>query len=221
MTDASRSPRDDFPAQPWDEALPDVEQRTTPRFTLLIRTAKLVSETGEYLCIVRDVSPQGIKVRTFHPLPNDQDFAIELASGERHRIAKVWENADLTGFRFRDAVPLARLLAEAPEGRRKRSVRLRLALPATLYSSGRPLNGTFVDISQHGACIECDTLLAMDERIRVACDCLPELTARVRWRRRPLYGLIFEQTFRFDELARLTAPHQTLAPRLRAVGGGR
>jgi len=44
--------------------------------------------------------------------------------------------------------------------------------------------------------------------VRVDCDWLPPLDARVRWRRRPHYGLIFEQTFRFDELARMTAPLQ-------------
>ena len=226
MTDASSWQDSDghAPARAsWDEAGVEPEQRTAPRFTLLIRTAKLVGASGEYLCIVRDVSPQGLKVRTFYPLPRDEEFAIELASGERHPVGKVWEEGELTGFRFAVPVALERLLAEAPEGMRKRSVRLRLAMPATLVAGGRPANATFVDISQHGACVECEQYLAKDERVRIDCDWLPELTARVRWRKRPLYGLIFEQTFRFDELAKLTAPLQarTLAaraPQRRAVG---
>jgi hypothetical protein len=215
MSEASPARGDELgipPGAPWDESQPELEQRAEPRFTLLIRTAKLVSASGEYLCVVRDVSREGLKVRTFHPLPDGEDFAIELASGERYRIEKVWEDADITGFRFAGAVGLDRLLAEAPDGMRKRPVRLRLALPLTLHSGGRPLQATFVDISQHGACIECPDHLALDERIRLECGCLPDLDARVRWRRRPLYGLIFEQTFRFDELARLTAPHQAPAP---------
>jgi hypothetical protein len=218
--DDGRSARD---RAEWDESEPALEQRATPRFTLLIRTAKLVAASGEYLCVVRDVSREGLKVRTFHPLPDGEDFAIELASGERYRVDKMWEEDDVTGFRFAGPVPLERLLAEAPDGLRKRAVRLRLALPLTLLSGARPLEATFVDISQHGACIECPEHLALDERIRLSCGCLPDLDARVRWRRRPLYGLIFEQTFRFDELARLTAPHQTSAavanPGLQALGG--
>lgn len=212
-TDAGAVPE----APTWDEAGPVAEQRTTPRFTLLIRTAKLIAPSGEYLCIVRDVSSDGVKVRTFHPLPAEDDFSLELASGERQPVRKVWEEGDLAGFQFRDAVPLDRLLAEAPEGLRKRSVRLRLALPAVLFAGTRQLDGTFIDISQHGACIECDGYLAVDERVRVAGDVLPELVGRVRWRRRPYYGLIFEQTFRFDELARLTAPLQAGGP-MRALG---
>ena len=61
--------------EPWDEGEPAREQRTAPRFTLLIRTAKLLSSSGEYLCVIRDVSSEGIKVRTFHQLPDGEDFA--------------------------------------------------------------------------------------------------------------------------------------------------
>ena len=190
----------------WDEARPDNEQRSTPRFTLLIRTAKLIADSGEFLCIVRDVSSEGLKARLFHPLPEGEALEIELAAGERHAIVKVWEEGDITGFRFAAPVALDSLLADAPAGRRKRPVRLRFGLPALVVSSGRRLAATFCDISQHGACIACDDYLAMDERVGLECDWLPELSARVRWRRRPHYGLIFEQTFRFDELAKLAAP---------------
>ena len=200
---------DDAPAAGgWDEARPDTEQRATARFTLLIRTAKLIGRSGEYLCVVRDVSSEGLKARLFPPLPRGDALSIELASGERHPLERIWEEGEITGFRFTAPVAIERLLADAPDGRKKRSVRLSLAIPAVVMAHGRRLDASFRDISQHGASIACDEYLAMDERVRVDCDWLPELTARVRWRRRPHYGLIFEQTFRFDELARLTAPLQ-------------
>ena len=203
--------------EPWDEGEPAREQRTAPRFTLLIRTAKLLSSSGEYLCVIRDVSSEGIKVRTFHQLPDGENFTIELANGDRQPINKVWEDGWVYGFHFAEPVPLERLLAEAPDGLRKRPVRLRLALPLRLHAGGRALDATFIDISQHGACIECGEHLAINQRVRLTSDCLPELVGCVRWRRRPFYGLIFAQTFRFDELARLTAPHQS-ADALRASG---
>lgn len=203
--------------EPWDEGEPAREQRTAPRFTLLIRTAKLLSSSGEYLCVIRDVSSEGIKVRTFHQLPDGENFTIELANGDRQPVNKVWEDGWVYGFHFAEPVPLERLLAEAPDGLRKRPVRLRLALPLRLHAGGRALDATFIDISQHGACIECGEHLAINQRVRLTSDCLPELVGCVRWRRRPFYGLIFAQTFRFDELARLTAPHQS-ADALRASG---
>src|SRR5687768_9709194 len=108
----------------WDEGSPADEQRVAPRFTLLIRAAKLVAGSGEFLVVVRDVSSDGLKLRTFHPLPPDADYSIELASGERHPVEKVWEDGEINGFRFSDPVALERLLAESSVGKRKRPVRL-------------------------------------------------------------------------------------------------
>lgn len=189
------------------------DQRSGQRYTLLIRTAKLTCDAGEFLCVVRDVSREGVKIRVFHPLPAGAGFAIDLGSGESHAVVKVWEKGDLAGFRFVQPVALDELLADAPDGLKRRAMRLRLELPLVIHAHGEAFEATFVDISQHGAGIQCDDHLAMDERVRLTCKVLPELTAKVRWRRKPLYGLIFEQTFRFDELARLIAPLRLRSPR--------
>lgn len=190
----------------WSDTAPATEQRALPRFTLLIRTAKLIAPDGEFLCVVRDASMDGMKARVFRPVPENIPLTIEFANGERHPVMKIWQDGDIAGFRFLHEVAIDRLLADAPEGLRKRSVRLRVALPATLTIGGREVAATFRDISQHGACLHCDEHLAVNARISLACSVLPPLEAYVRWRRAPLYGVIFTQTFRFDELAQLTAP---------------
>ena len=196
---------------PWDEGSPAPEQRVEPRFTLLIRAAKLIVGEDEFLVVVRDVSRDGLKVRTFHPLPDDGEFAIELASGERHRVDKVWEDGETKGFRFQDPVALEHLLAESPGGKRRRPVRVRLKVPVKAFAGLRRCDGVFIDISQNGACMASDEHLALGQRVRIECPGLlelaglTELVGSVRWRRAPLYGLIFEQTFRLDDLARITA----------------
>ena len=188
-----------------DEGSLASEQRNEPRITLLIRAAKLIAGDDEFLVVLRDVSREGLKVKTFHPLPADEPLAIELASGERHQIEEAWQEGEISGFRFRDPVALERLLADSPMGKRKRPVRVRLSVPVKVFAGARRCDGTFIDISQNGACMSSDHHLALDERIRIEGPGLPELTGRVRWRRTPLYGLIFEQTFRLDDLARMTA----------------
>lgn len=189
----------------WDEAAPVPEQRGEPRFTLLIRAAKLIAGDDEFLVVVRDVSREGLKVRTFHPLPDDGELAIELANGERHAVDKIWEEGELKGFRFQDPVALEQLLAESPGGKRRRPVRVRLNVPVKIFAGARRCAGVFIDISQNGACLSSDEHLALGQRVRIECPSLPELVASVRWRRAPLYGLNFEQTFRLDDLARITA----------------
>src|SRR5690606_20786923 len=62
-------------------AAPDfMDMREAPRFALLIRSAKLICDSGEYLCIIRDVSETGVRLRLFHPLPPDQLLTLELAT---------------------------------------------------------------------------------------------------------------------------------------------
>ena len=196
---------------PWDEGSPAPEQRVEPRFTLLIRAAKLIAGADEFLVVIRDVSREGLKVRTFHPLPEDGEFAIELASGERHRVDKIWEDGEIRGFRFRDPVALEHLLAESPNGKRRRPVRVRLNVRVKVFAGVRRCDGVFSDMSQNGACMSSDEHLALGQRVRIECSGLlklaglPELVGSVRWRRAPFYGLNFEQTFRLDELARITA----------------
>jgi hypothetical protein len=197
---------EDIPAAPgWDESDPATEKRAAPRFTLLIRTAKLIAPDREYLCVVRDASQEGLKARVFLDIPDGIPLTIEFGNGERHPIIKVWQNGDIAGFRFSGPVTIERLLANAPEGLRKRSVRLRLALPVTLTVAGRAIAATYRDISQHGACLYCEERLPVNARIALASAVLPPLEAHVRWRRAPVYGVVFTQAFRFDELALLTS----------------
>lgn len=191
----------------WDEVEPATEKRAAPRFTLLIRTAKLIAPEGEFLCVVRDASQDGMKARVFRtvPIPEDTPLIVEFGNGERLPVIKIWQDGDIAGFRFLQPVAIDRLLADAPEGLRKRSVRLRLALPVTLTVAGRAIPATYRDISQHGACLHCEERLPVNARIALASAVLPPLEAHIRWRRAPLYGVIFTQAFRFDDLARLTS----------------
>ena len=189
-------------------AAASAELRATPRYALLIRTAKLVTRAGEFLCVLRDVSATGIKVKIFHPLPLNPWMELEIAEGERFAVEKMWEAPGSAGFRFAEPVEVGRFVADPAGGLRKRSVRLRCIVPATLAAGGETVAAEIRNISQQGACIACDRRLAIDERIQLESDFLPPLEATVRWRRHPLHGLIFKRSFGFEELARLVAAAQ-------------
>lgn len=200
-----------------DEQLPDVsggrsgsDQRAAPRFTLLIRAAKLVVDgTCEFLCIIRDVSTMGVKVRLFTPMPdNCSSIVVELSNGDCYPVEVMWREGEYTGLRFIEAVDLEGLLDESSGAFPKRQIRLRVQQDAMLHSGGQAVSVTFRDISQRGASIACDKWLLMNELVRVEAQGLPTIYAKVRWRNHPHYGLLFEQTFQLDELARIAAPLQ-------------
>lgn len=178
------------------------EQRIAPRFTLLIRAAKLSNPEAEFLCVVRDASESGVSVRLFHPLPAGLDFTLELPNGDRHALERVWEDEGKAGFRFREAVALERIV-EARGGYAKRPVRLRLEVPCTMIAGLRRVQATIGNLSQQGAQIRTQEHLSLAQRVKLEIDGVPPIAARVRWRRQDSYGLSFEDTFQFAELAAL------------------
>lgn len=183
----------------------DEERRAGGRVTLLIRPGKLIVDGREYLCVVRDVSEGGVKVRLFQPLPEHREIAIEFDHGDRHRLQLVWQTGDQAGFFFIDEVDVDVLIAAHNGAHPRRPPRLNVAVDAMLVTSGLRTTIVLRDISQRGASIECSGWLMIDELVRIECSLLPTLHAKVRWRRPPHYGLVFEQTFRLDELAQTCA----------------
>lgn len=179
------------------------EQRVAPRYTLLIRAAKLVCETGEYLCVIRDVSETGISVRIFHALPDCAHMQVELQNGDRHRLEPVWQEEDRAGFRFCEPADIARIIA-SPSRFAKRAIRLNLTAPAQVVTlDGRSEEVEIRDLSQQGAKIACSSRFAIEERVKLVAPGLPETRAKVRWRQPGSCGLVFEDTYQYGDLARI------------------
>lgn len=187
------------------------EQRQARRFTLLLRVAKLITAEGEFLCVLRDVSDRGLRAKLFHPLATPETCELELGSGVRYRLQRVWQREDHAGFRFADGPLAAQQLIEETGPFPKRHVRLRLArpVPVLLAANRVTLPAQLWDISQHGAAVLLDQRLAIGLELRIDALHLPALIARVRWRRGGLHGLVFQQGFRLDELAQLSCLLQT------------
>ncbi len=195
------------------EALPDtvvasvgdVEQREATRYTLLIRAAKLVCDSGEFLCVIRDASETGISVRTFHRLPSATRMVVELQNGDRHELDLVWQKEDRAGFQFIHQADISRIIT-SPSRFTKRAIRLNLTAAAVIKTSdGRCEEVEIVDLSQQGAKIACECRFALDERVKISAKGLPETNAKVRWRKDGGCGLIFEDTYQFGDFARIAA----------------
>ena len=54
-----------------------------------MRTAKLVVDGREYLCVLRDASATGVKLRLFHPMPAGDAIALELFLMDRAAGMKI------------------------------------------------------------------------------------------------------------------------------------
>lgn len=179
-----------------------VEKRTAPRFTLLIRAAKLITPEGEFLCVIRDASESGVSVRIFHALPDCGGMLVELQNGDRYELELIWQEQDRAGFRFTGPTDIARII-ESPSRFSKRPIRLNLEAAAEIETGGRIEGAKVLDISQQGAKISCNARFSIDQRVKLRAPGMRETHAKVRWRRDDTCGLIFEDTYQFGELARI------------------
>lgn len=186
-------------------------QRDGERLSLLIRSAKLVCPAGEYLCIVRDVSETGVRLRLFHPLPTRSNLTLELSSGERFDVTCVWESDTECGLRFHQRIDVHAFLEE-PSPYPKRPVRLRLECEAQVLSGGLRHTVVIRDLSRQGALIDSHMPLSLDQNLILIGPGLPELDATVRWRQCPAHGLALGRIFSFEELAGTVARLQARNP---------
>lgn len=176
------------------------EQRAAPRFFALIRSAKLISAQGEFLCVVRDVSVTGVRLRCFHALPNGSVMALELQNGDVLELDLVRREGMEASFRFVTPVTIERLMQEA-ELFPRRPLRLSLAIPLTLRTPAGPVAAVTRNMSQQGCRVETAFPLALAQPVIIDSPHLPGIRAKVRWRRDGDCGLVFDDTFSLKDFA--------------------
>lgn len=184
------------------------ELRSAPRYVSLIRAAKLVTSQGEFVCVVRDVSQTGVKVRLFHPLPpTDGSIALELQNGERFALRLVRAGEGEASFTFAQTVAIERLIREH-WSHPKRQFRLNLDLPVHVHTGPLSCPGQIANISQQGARLAVDARFATNQLLRIEAAQLAAIHAKVRWQRKQALGVVFEETFSLSGIAQLAAAIQ-------------
>ncbi|ABC64586.1 PilZ domain-containing protein [Erythrobacter litoralis] len=182
-----------------DSAEP-AEQRAAPRYTLMLRQARLLTAQGQFLCVVRDISQTGVRVKIFHPLPACTDVRLEIIEARPIPLEQVWANDEEAGFRFAGPIDLAAFLAHDPQFPR-RQFRVDLDVPIQVSSGLVRVEATSINISQQGACIRSPASFARFQLVKMESEILPTVHAKVLWRQGKVHGLVFEDTFTFREFA--------------------
>jgi hypothetical protein len=148
-------------------------------------------------------------VRLFHALPGCADIALHMPAGAVYEVARVWERGNEASFSFAEPVEVAQLVNESSDYP-KRGLRLAVCFPVTVVTLSGYFEALVENLSQQGARLTCDRLLAIDQSVRLQ---IPapgggkprEVRAKVRWRRDQHYGVVFDDTFMLGEFARLAA----------------
>ena len=182
-------------------ATPASDQRHDQRHALMLRTAKVVCQSGEYICLVRDVSESGVGLRFLHDVPEEKRIFLELANGALYPIERSWTDHGEAGYRFAAPVKLEDFLSEASQFAH-RAVRLRLKVPVLLTVDGHDFRAMLGDISRCGAKLNIDRRLPQGAFARFDATGLPLRFGHIRWRQNHDHGVVFQEPIPLEELAR-------------------
>jgi PilZ domain len=177
-----------------------VEQRQSHRASLLLRRAKLVCQSGEYLTLIRDVSEEGIGLGFLHDVPPEARTLLQLANGMTYPVERVWAQSRQAGYRFGCTITLDEFLNEnGPHP--VRPLRLRMEGKVRIQDGRTAMEATLVDLSCEGAKIVCEDDLRTKGLISFELPGMAPQLASVRWNDGDHFGLQFQHPLTTEELA--------------------
>lgn len=176
------------------------DQRQSHRASLMLRRAKLVCQSGEYLTLIRDVSEKGIGLGFLHEVPPEPRTLLQLANGMTYPVERVWAQSRQAGYRFGCTITLDEFLREdSPHP--VRPLRLNMEGQACVQDGRAAMEASLVDLSCEGAKIICEDDLRSQGLISFELPGMAPQLASVRWNDGDHFGLQFQHPLSTEELA--------------------
>ena len=179
------------------------ERRTEDRLIAILPVAKIVSESANYICRIKNISAGGLMAEVVCPLEVGAQIYIELNSEQRIPGQVVWTREGSVGIKFDQDVDLRELLANRSQRRalRPRPPRLEVTCGATVQI-GKFYHPVQVhDISLGGMKVAINDWQCAGRDVIVTIESLRPVRGRVRWYRDGNAGIVFDKPLSFEELA--------------------
>ena len=187
-----------------------------PRVVTILLVARLMTDAGDDLCRVRNISTEGMLLESRVPLTVGQHVRVELRSLMAVEGEIVWAKGPHAGLRFYQAADVGELLQSTVTGAGTyvpRAPRLSAGCAVHVRRDGRLGRAVLLDLSQHGCKLQLTEAVAPDDRITVSIPGLGPNRAVVRWTRDHEAGAVFL------ELISLTALELWLGDRVTRYAG--
>ncbi|MET0309137.1 MAG: PilZ domain-containing protein [Sphingomonas sp.] len=180
-----------------------ITQPIDPDMHASLETGVLASATDRHVCSIRKLSAAGATLSIAAELAHGEAMHLELANGQRLEGTIHWSTAEEAGFVFDAAIDvigtLARNLASVPDDRRQ-VPRVELQQTVGIHRGDRIDFVRARNVSQGGVGIEARIDLAIGDPVQITFDGLRPLGGAVRWVRRGLAGIAFDQELSWQVL---------------------
>ena len=199
-----------FISQPSPSAeLPVEERRRSVRHAVVNQVAKIRQGSGrEELCLLRDISAEGLKAEVYIPLERGASIDIELRTAHTVSGKIVWVADKDIGVAFDAPIPAAAMLAHCSfevNGGSLRPPRLKVNLRGLLRIGSAATMVNIANISQAGMQVAAPQPLRPGTPCSVALSGLPARAASVCWWREGEAGLMLTEPFDYPTFSQWRA----------------
>ena len=172
------------------------ERQVNPRSSVWI-VGRLLAGEQSIPCDVLNVSSGGVRIRSALPDKADTELTLEVDGHDGIAVIEAWREDDLAGLRFdAPAKAVAGLMRhlEAVEPsvmEQRRFRRCAVLWSACVFSGGRTMDATVLDISAGGARIRLSNMAVLDDRATLSINRYGDFAGRLVWRNGNEFGLEF------------------------------
>lgn len=172
-----------------------------------LRRAKVVCQSGEYLCLIRDVSEIGIGLGFCHTVPPEPRILLQLANTLTFPIERVWTGQRQAGYRFARQIALNELICEQSPFP-GRALRLQFSAPVRIQDRQRIHDARLLDLSCEGAKLASAVMHETGRLISFELAGMEPQLAQTRWSDDGTFGVRFHHPLTTEELALAALRHQ-------------
>ncbi|WP_260484303.1 PilZ domain-containing protein [Sphingomicrobium flavum] len=169
------------------------DRRNGERHMTLFRVGSIMVDGRRELCLIKNISAGGMKMRAYCNLDEGQKISVELKCGQQVTGTVSWKRDNDVGVSFIDAVDVIDILSNTLEGPRPRMPRIEIECPIVVHVDGIRYEAIAHDVSQGGIKLQCSTQIPGDSDIVITLPGLAPEAGVVKWTKDGLLGVTFNR----------------------------
>lgn len=184
-----------------DSAAPSAgERRDGTRHLTLFRVGALAIDGRRELCLIKNISSGGMRIRPYCDLAEGAPVTVELKTGMSVPGSVVWIEESTVGIAFDQPVDVLDVLSASDDGPRPRMPRIEVRCSATLRDGASVYQLPVCDVSQGGVKLEGQPPVALDCDVVVSMPGLAPQAGVARWCGGGHFGVTFNRLLSLAEL---------------------
>lgn len=177
-----------------------VDRRDDARHLTLYRVGAMEVAGRRELCLIKNISAGGMKIRPYCDLAAGEQVKIELKTGMAVPGSVAWiENQD-AGVEFEAPVDVIDILSATQDGPRPRMPRIEVDCYATVRDGAQVHRMRVIDVSQGGVKLETPAILPAYRDLTVTLPGLEPQPSASRWCEDGYVGVTFNRLLSLTEL---------------------